>query len=203
MIKVGLLGDSIRQIGYGPLMAQELGPSYAVWQPDDNCRFARYTLRLLFDDMEPLSHCDIIQFNNGLWDLCELFGDGAFTSKEEYEETILRIAKLLKGITPHVIFATTTPVREENPYEGNTTIDEYNAFVVPKLQKMGVLINDLNGLLKDDIKGNISGEDFIHLTPKGAELAAEATAAFIRNIRVAQPKDQDKTSKLDKNGAPV
>lgn len=47
--KVVLLGDSIRQIGYGKKVEELLKPDYEVWQPEDNCRFAKYTLRLIFD----------------------------------------------------------------------------------------------------------------------------------------------------------
>ena len=41
MKKVVLLGDSIRQIGYGKKVAALLEPDYTVWQPDDNCRRTR------------------------------------------------------------------------------------------------------------------------------------------------------------------
>lgn len=40
MKKVTLLGDSIRQIGYGTRVPQLLGSKFEVFQPEDNCRFA-------------------------------------------------------------------------------------------------------------------------------------------------------------------
>lgn len=203
MIKVGLLADSIRQIGYGPLVPKELGPDYEVFQPDDNCRFARYLLRACFDYREQLSSCDIIQFNAGLWDVSDLFGDGIFTGEKEYHDTILRVARLLKKITPYVIFATTTPVRKENPYDRNETIDRYNALVVPELKKMGILINDLNALLRDDIPGNIRAEDLIHLTPKGAEAASRQTIACIRSFGLKEGKANRQEILAKKAGAPV
>ena len=49
MTKVILLGDSIRRIGYGTKVPELLGENYTVWQPEENCRFAYYTLRMLFD----------------------------------------------------------------------------------------------------------------------------------------------------------
>ena len=49
MKKVTLLGDSIRQIGYGTKVPELLGDEYQVFQPEDNCRFVKYTLRMLFD----------------------------------------------------------------------------------------------------------------------------------------------------------
>lgn len=39
MIKVALLGDSIREIGYGTVVPQMLGDDYEVFQPAENCRF--------------------------------------------------------------------------------------------------------------------------------------------------------------------
>jgi lysophospholipase L1-like esterase len=203
MIKVGLLGDSIRQIGYGPLVGKYLGENYVVFQNGDNDRFARYTLRVLFDAREELASCDIIHFNCGLWDVSDLFGDGIFTNPSEYQETIFRIAKLLKRITPNVIFATTTPVREGNPYDQNSTIERYNALVVPGLKKMGVAINDLHALIAQDIPGNIRETDLLHLTPKGAELAAEAVAQAILSFDLAAGKGSAKASLPSKNGAPI
>ncbi len=49
MKKVVLLGDSIRLWGYGTKVPELLGKDYEVWQPEDNCRFVKYTLRGLFD----------------------------------------------------------------------------------------------------------------------------------------------------------
>lgn len=71
--------------------------------------FAAYTLRGLHEWKEGLAGSDIIHWNNGLWDTCDLFGDGAFTPLDTYVETMVRIARLLKRITPNIIFATTTP----------------------------------------------------------------------------------------------
>ena len=48
MKKLVLLGDSIRLFGYGTVI-QELLPEYEIYQPEENCRFAKYLLRLLFE----------------------------------------------------------------------------------------------------------------------------------------------------------
>ena len=69
MKKIALLGDSIRQMGYGAKVAEMLGDECEVWQPTDNCRFASYTLRGCFDWKEHLDGCDIIHWNNGIWDI--------------------------------------------------------------------------------------------------------------------------------------
>lgn len=180
MKKVVLLGDSIRQIGYGARVAELLKDEFTVWQPTDNCRFAQYTLRGLFDWQADIEGSDIIHWNNGHWDLCELFGDGTFTPVERYVELMVRIAKLLKQQAKTVIFATTTPVLPQNPYNRNEVIAQFNAAVVPELEKLGVVINDLNTLLAADIPACIREDDMIHLTDAGIELAAAQVVACIR-----------------------
>ena len=95
-----------------------LGSDYEVYQPDENCRFVKYTLRGLFEWRENITGADIIHWNNGLWDTTNLFSDGKpFTSEDEYVDNMLRVAKELKKIAPRVIFATTTPVRPDYEYK--------------------------------------------------------------------------------------
>ena len=48
MKKITLLGDSIR-LGYGAKVLALLGDNYEVFQTEDNCRFAKYTLRMIYD----------------------------------------------------------------------------------------------------------------------------------------------------------
>lgn len=182
MKKVVLLGDSIRLIGYGLKVPELLGNGYEVYQPEDNCGFVKKTLRMLFDIREKLDGCDVIHWNNGLWDVFRPFDDGkTLTSEEEYLENMIRVAEILKKVTPNVIFATTTPVRE-NRYYSNADIDRYNAFIVPKLQKIGLKINDLNGLLKNDIEKYIRSDDLLHLTEEGINVCARQVADCIKNI---------------------
>lgn len=181
MKKVALLGDSIRQIGYGTKVPELLGNEYEVFQPEENCRFVKYTLRMLFDYKDNLRDCDIIHWNNGLWDVCRLFDDGkTFSSEEEYVDNMLRVAKNLKDITPNLIFATTTPVRKENPFNKNEDIDRFNAIIVPELKNLGFEINDLNSLIKYDIEKYIRSDDLIHLTESGIEICAKQVVDCIK-----------------------
>ena len=180
MKKIALLGDSIRQIGYGTKVPEILGEEYEVWQPDDNCRFAVYTLRGCFEWREHLEGCDVIHWNNGLWDICELFGDGPFTSPEEYVNTMKRIAKLLLKYSKKVIFATITPVTDANKYNRNEVINQFNDLVVPELEKMGVIINDLHKTVWDNLDEYMS-EDTLHLSEKGIDVCAAQVAEAIKN----------------------
>ena len=72
MIKVTLLGDSIRLIGYGTKVPELLGEEFEVFQPSDNCRYCKYTLRGLHDWKSDMEGSQIVHWNNGLWDNCNL-----------------------------------------------------------------------------------------------------------------------------------
>ena len=180
--KVVLLGDSIRLWGYGTMVPDLLGDEYEVWQPEDNCRFVKYTLRGLFDWQDGIKGADIIHWNNGLWDCTEIFDDGLFTSEEEYIENILRVARLLLKITPNVIFATTTPVWDEFEWTHNDKIARFNEIIVPRLQEIGVKINDLHSLVVKDVHKYIKECDKIHLSAEGIELCANAVVEKIKEI---------------------
>jgi hypothetical protein len=182
MKKVVLLGDSIRLIGYGKRTEELLGEEYSVWQPSDNCRFASYTLRMLFDYQNEIKDADVIHWNNGLWDCTDCMGDGAFTDEEVYVATMCRIAKHLLTITPKVIFATTTPTRAENPYTSTEKVMRYNEILVPRLKEMGVKINDLFSTVAQDIPRFIREDDLIHLTDEAIEVCARQVADAIRSV---------------------
>ena len=181
MKKVALLGDSIRLWGYGQKAAEKLGEGYEVFQPEDNCRFAKYMLRGLFDWREELQNCDVIHFNCGHWDVCELFDDGMFSSVEEYKRDMLRIARILQGYAPKVIFATTTPVREGYFYNKNENIQLLNETIVPEYKKMGIIINDLHALVSSDVNKYICEEDLLHLSQDGGDICALQVAEMIKN----------------------
>ncbi len=181
MKKITLLGDSIR-MGYGKRVEELLKDEFEIYQPEDNCRFSKYTLRgVLYEWSKQIEGSDVIHWNNGLWDMCD-FGEGVFTSKEEYAENMKRIAKLLKEKGKTVIFATTTPIREGNPYDDNDRIVEYNNFIAPILSEMGILINDLHSVIAPDINKYIREDDKIHLTDDGIEVCAKKVIERIKNV---------------------
>ncbi len=181
-MKIVLLGDSIRQIGYGKRAAEILtAEGHEVWQPSDNCRFAQYTLRLIWDNREAIKGADVVHWNNGHWDLCDLYGDGSFTPLEQYCETMERIAGILQSMAKKVIFATTTSVWDDNVHNSNETIARFNAAVAPRLEAKGVFVNDLNAVTSSDIKRFICN-DKIHLTPEGIEICADIVAKRILEV---------------------
>lgn len=178
-MKVTLLGDSIRLIGYGKRTQELLGEGFEVFQPEDNCRFAKYTLRGLFDWASSMEGSRIVHFNCGLWDICNIFGDGTFTSEDEYIENMTRIADILLSRYDKVIFATTTPVSEKNIYNKNSDIERFNEIIIPVFEQKGIIINDLYSLIASDIDRYIC-DDTIHLSEEGIEAAAKMVSEIIK-----------------------
>lgn len=208
MTKVTLLGDSIRQIGYGTVVPGLLGTDFEVYQPDDNCRFAKYTLRGLFDWAGAMQGSRIVHWNNGLWDICNLFEDGTFTSEEEYIANMQRIADILLSRYEKVIFATTTPVTQQNLYNKNADIERYNNLIVPILQEKGIIINDLYSLVAGDIDCYIRKDDNIHLTEEGIAVCAAQVADVIRKVAEELPEKCETAAEASfankkESGAPV
>ena len=182
-VKVVLLGDSIR-MNYGPRTAERLGGGYSVWQPEDNCRFAKYLLQGIFVDWrEQIAGCDIVHFNAGNWDISDNVGDGPLSTKEEYAANILRAAKYLRTLAGTVCFATTIPARPERAITDNRLVAEYNDAVVPLLEKEGVLIDDLWSLVNADIYKYIREDDLTHLSEAGIEACSAQVADFIRSVK--------------------
>ena len=180
MKKIILLGDSIR-LSYQNRVTELLGSDYTVWGPDDNSRFASYTLRMLFDYKAQLEGADVIHFNCGLWDMCDLFGDGPFTPLEVYVEQMVRIAKILKTYAPGgaVIFATTTPPSPKMWGHDLNRVRAYNAAAMAALEPLGILFDDLFTPVAEDIDRMIS-EDYLHASPYGVEILANRVADCIK-----------------------
>ena len=191
-------------IGYGKPVAARLADEYEVWQPAENCRYAQHTLRGLWDWQESIKGADIIHWNNGLWDLCNLFDDGPFTPIDSYVAQMVRLGELLKQRAQTVIFATTTPVRRDNLRSNNEIIAEYNAAVVPKLREIGIVINDLYTPLVADVDKYIS-DDKIHLSAEGAALATDIVEEVIRREagKLEGSNNMSSSAKIGDDGAPV
>ncbi len=205
MIKVTFIGDSILQSGYGKRMPSLLGDGFEIFRPNDNCRFAKYTLRGLFDWEKDMNGSRIVHWNNGLWDICDILGDGmVFTSEEEYVSNMLRIADFLLKKHEKVIFATTTPVSPKNIYNKNEVITRYNDLIVPKLREKGVIINDLYSAVVKDIDRYICS-DTIHLSEDGIELCSKQVADIIKEVAASLTCTENNDNNYNEKivGAPV
>ena len=176
-----LLGDSIR-LGYQPAVAELLEGAARVAGPEDNCRFALYTL---WHVHQWVGCCgkqpDVIHWNNGIWDIHTHLRDGSSVSTPtEYVRTLRRVLRELRALCPGtpIIFATTTAVNDLHPFVKNAEIDRINAAARLLMEEEGVPVNDLNAVTRED-PAMICG-DFLHLSEAGYRVAAKAVAAAVR-----------------------
>ncbi len=166
MKNVFLIGDSIRHgsyrvtkysdrsPGYGVYVKEQLEGIANVYAPDENCRFAQFTLRFLHKWAKevPAEQIDIVHWNNGLWDALRLFGDEPLTPLNVYGDMLKRVYKRIQFLFPNakVIFALSTSVIEEWAHPEfiryNHEIEQYNAKAIEVMNELGVEINDLYSL---------------------------------------------------------
>ncbi len=184
MKNVFLIGDSIRfgatnSPGYGIYVKEKLKGKAEVYSPNDNCRFAQYTLRYLYDWSKEFDtkSIDIVHWNNGLWDVLRLHGDEPLTPIDVYTLFLERVYNKIRQLFPNadIIFALSTPVIEEwaNPefMRYNEEIKEYNKAAKKLMEKLNVQVNDLYSIAE---KFDTSMRaDWVHYNEKGSELLAD------------------------------
>lgn len=194
MKNVFLIGDSIRfgagenSPGYGVYVKKKLEGKANVYAPDENCRFAQYTLRYLGEWASRIERekIDVVHWNNGLWDALRLNGDAPFTPLPFYEDTIERIYKKLTYFFPNakIIFALSTGVIEEwaNPdfMRYNREIEQYNEAAKKVLSKYNVPINDLYTISRGFEDSMHS--DWVHYGAEGSEILADAVVKAIDRV---------------------
>lgn len=150
MKKILLIGDSIRG-GYDKYVKMAFDGEAEVYYPAENCRFAAYIVRYLYDWKSKLGcgdDVDLVHFNVGLWDDLILLDGKPLTSLPVYCEYLDRIFGMIKIFFPKakVIFATSTPVQEElftREKRYNRDTELYNAEAVKIAAAHGAEINDL------------------------------------------------------------
>lgn len=187
MKNIFLIGDSIRYgnpptnvPGYGRYVKDKTEGYANVFAPDENCRFAEYTLRYLHQWAEqvPREEIDIVHWNNGLWDALRLFGDEPLTPIDVYGQMLKRVYKRIRLMFPNakVIFALSTSVIEEwaNPdfIRYNHEIEAYNRKAVEVMQELGVEVNDLYSISKEF--DDSLHCDWVHFGEEGSEILADA-----------------------------
>ena len=81
--------------------------------------------------------------------------------------------------------ATTTPVGRANVYDSNELIIRYNETIVPKLEAVGVLIDDLHSVVYPKLDEYIRKDDQIHLTEAGIDACAAAVVSSIKQAEAS------------------
>lgn len=188
--KIFLLGDSIRcgatgSPGYGIFVKEKLKDKAEVFAPNDNCRFAQYTLRYLH---EWASECDgseieTVHWNNGLWDVVRINGDDPLTEIDDYVKMLKRVYYRIKQLFPNakIIFATSTPVLEsradKNFFRRNADIQAYNERATALMKSLNVKVNDLYGVAA--AWGEDAYSDWVHFNGQACERLADAVIKAI------------------------
>ena len=189
--RVLLIGDSIRfgapnSPGYGIYVKEMLNDVAEVYAPNENCRFAQYTLRYIFDwvkEIDEPEKIDVIHWNNGLWDVLRLNGDEPLTPIYMYVEMLRRIYNMFKKLFPNaeIIFALSTSVMEEwttsNFFRFNKDICEYNKKAMELMKELGVKINDLYSVTKEFDTSLRS--DWVHYNEEGSKILAKRVSEEI------------------------
>lgn len=134
---------------------------------------------------------DVIHFNFGLWDLCYRHPDSKTQGKrdkvngtvtlsvEEYRANLDTIVTELKKTGAQLVFATTTPVPEEEA--GRKVGDDltYNKAAVEVMQKHGVAINDLHSVMAGKMEQYAVKPGDVHYKAEGSEILARKVADAI------------------------
>ena len=201
MKNVFLIGDSIRygassnpeyqtadSPGYGVYVKEMLTGEAEVYAPNENCRFAQYTLRYLYDWTKGLDceKIDVVHWNNGLWDVLRINGDEPLTPIDVYESMLCRVCDAIKRSFPRakIIFALSTAVVEEwarpDFMRYNSDVEKYNEAAKRVLSEKGVIINDLYTLSASF--DNSLHADFVHFNEEGSQILARAVCDKIRSV---------------------
>ena len=191
MKNIFLVGDSIRfgapnaskynnvSPGYERYVKEKLADIANVYGPDENCRFAQFTLRFLqkWAAAVPAEEIDIVHWNNGLWDVLRLFGDEPLTPMEFYENMLRRIYKRIRFLFPNakIIFALSTAVIEERELPEfvryNHEIEEYNKKAREIMEELGVEVNDLYSITSAFEHSLYA--DAVHFNEEGSKVLAD------------------------------
>jgi lysophospholipase L1-like esterase len=188
MKKVLLIGDSIR-IGYLPFVARELEGEAEIWGPEANGGTSRNILTHL-DEWVISCEADIMHINCGLHDLARDWDEDGTPRDvrvplDEYTANVREILSRVQASGKKVVWATTTPVHEDNHkskgfdrLEGDVL--RYNEAATRVARELGVPINDLYRVVQD--AGEASGllPDGVHFTPDGSARLGKAVAASLR-----------------------
>src|SRR6185312_5910715 len=104
----------------------------------------------------------------------------------QYAANLKAIVERLRKATPHLIFASTTPIIDDRHAARKADFDRfdkdvtaYNARAAKVMLGLGVPVNDLYAVVQDGGPANLLGKDGTHYTPAGYDRLADAVADSI------------------------
>ena len=189
--RVLLIGDSI-SIGYTRPVIELLKGKAEVHRVRGNAGHTGMGLAGLPKWLDPKNgRWDVVHFNWGLWDLCyrnpesktqgrrdKVHGKLTHTP-DQYRENLQKIVAILKKTDAKLIWASTTPVPEEEA--GRKVGDDvvYNRVAAEVMKEHGIPINDLYALMTPHMKTMTTAPGNVHFTEEGSLLLAKKVAAAI------------------------
>jgi hypothetical protein len=134
---------------------------------------------------------DVIHFNWGLWDLCyrnpksktqghrDKVNGKVTHTPEQYRENLEKIVVVLKKTNAKLIWASTTPVPENEA--GRKVGDDviYNKIAAEVMKKHNIPINDLHTTIAPHMKKLATAPGNVHFKPAGSVLLARQVATQI------------------------
>lgn len=192
--KVLLIGDSIR-VGYAPLVAKKLAGMAEVISPTEAVGDTTVVLKNL--DAWLALKPTVVHVNSGLHDLkVDKSARVHQVPADRYAENLKAIVGRIRKATPHVIFASTTPILDDRHAGRKASFDRFekdvkafNAVALKTMAVAGVPVHDLHRIVVDGGPDTMLGKDGTHYTPAGYERLAGAVADSIRRqLAVANPR---------------
>ena len=189
--KVVLVGDSIR-LSYATIVAKQLSGQADVISAKANGGDSRRVLQGL-QEWAIRPQPDVVCFNCGIHDTKKFTASGSFqVGPQDYEKNLRQIVERIRGSTQAtVIFITTTPVldaaaaaaRRDRDYQLlHSSVQQYNGIALRVMRELDVPMIDLYDRFNsgDPALDTLLGNDGLHLTAAGQQLAAEMISAGVR-----------------------
>ena len=168
-----LLGDSISR-AYFPEVTKDLVGTANVYLMASSTSVGDPRLPLQIAEFAKLENVSfqVVHFNNGM--------HGWGYTEEQYQAAFPDFLKAVRSIAAKgapLIWATTTPVRDDARDGTNPRIDARNAAAVGIVRSAGIAIDDQHALMLNH--GDLH-EDSVHFNDAGAKLQGDQAAETIR-----------------------
>lgn len=191
-MKVVLIGDSIR-MGYQHLVVRKCREA-EVWGPAENGRHGIWVLDH-FEEWVAHQRPDIVHANFGLHDATVQADGEPQIVLHQYRLCVRRFIAWVRELgNTGLIWATTTPLYV--PEEGvpmarwrkreEARIETYNTAALEIVQREGIPVNDLHGVIMDNDFSRCLQEDGCHITEFGNEVLSDAVVKAIRSYMILQ-----------------
>lgn len=186
--KILMLGDDISK-GYREIIRNIMCDKNDIIYPEQTMTCSTHMFFSMQKVAEQLSigtNIDIVYFNTGLGDVIRISGEDSLVSLGEYKHNLQKIVGRLQLLFPNakLIFATTTPVKEElSQFDFNICnkdIQLYNEAACRIMFENHIMVHDLNSIVIKHISENKNVyEDFTNLAEEEYDRIAYVIDSFL------------------------